>query len=278
MDNLAGKSYKSLRTGQVVKVKDSFENIAILEGNQKMETRQLLDPSQYIEHIDPKSFFDNPNTFNIFAEKIKNIDLSKVEDDSGSSRAIYENTEFPSPNDSTIIGYEDPENEKLELMRKYKNLGFDSSAIEKQQAAISGILDPPVKPFTPPTHQEIQEVSPQQIVNEEVIRVKADRNSDNPIIQMFKNVKRTVDLNIEFEVNNKIPRTDFIEMMEDSYEISIIDYLAEEFTQQILENPDLIKEKIISEIKKIVYPNGQSVPEVKVEAPKKRAPKKAKVE
>jgi hypothetical protein len=75
----------------------------------------------------------------------------------------------------------------------------------------------------------------------------------DPIISMFKNVKRNTDFNISLEVNHKIPRLDFIEMMEDSYNTSIIEFLAEEFTNEILINPALIKNKISEEIRSLVY-------------------------
>src|SRR5690606_41385312 len=62
-------------------------------------------------------------------------------------------------------------------------------------------------------------------------------------ISMFKKTKRSVNFSVNIDYSNKIPRLDFIEMMEDSYETSIIDYLADEFTKDILSNPDQIKSK-----------------------------------
>ena len=79
---------------------------------------------------------------------------------------------------------------------------------------------------------------------------------------MFRNVKRNTDFNIKFEVNNKIPRLDFIEMMEDSYNTSIIDFLAEEFTNQILMNPHLIKNKIKDQINLMLHKKANSAPNV----------------
>ena len=70
---------------------------------------------------------------------------------------------------------------------------------------------------------------------------------------MFKNVKRNREFNISIDIQNKIPRPDFIEMMEDSYNTSIIEFLADEFTNNILNNPSIIKNKIIDEIRRIVY-------------------------
>jgi hypothetical protein len=70
---------------------------------------------------------------------------------------------------------------------------------------------------------------------------------------MFKNVKRIKEFSISLEIKNKIPRPDFIEMMEDSYNTSIIDFLAAEFTDNILKNPHLIEDMIKQKIKEVVY-------------------------
>jgi hypothetical protein len=53
-------------------------------------------------------------------------------------------------------------------------------------------------------------------------------------------------------------------MMEDSYEISIIEFLADEFTNDLLQNPTKLKMKVIEEIKKKVYPKTTSKTEVSV--------------
>lgn len=274
--NLAGKSFKNLQNNRVVTVKDSFENITILEDGQKMDTRALLNTSMYVEHIDPKSFFNNSSVFNTFAEKIKSIPLDNIKESYPSEDGL------PSANDSAIIGYEDPEMEKLEMMKKYKDLGFDSSAIQKQANLLSKIIDPEesanipvIKPFVPQVINE-GEIPAERVNAPEPTRTQQHHTVD-PIVQMFRNVKRTVDLNLNIEIKNKIPRADFIEMMEDSYETSIIDFLAEEFTRQILNNPEGIKEKVVNEIKRIVYKeNPVEVEQVKkvAETSRKKATKK----
>jgi hypothetical protein len=70
---------------------------------------------------------------------------------------------------------------------------------------------------------------------------------------MFRGVKRSVEFSLDLKLENKIPRLDFIEMMEDSYEKSIIDFLAEEFTNELLKDPKSLKERIKSKITEMVY-------------------------
>jgi hypothetical protein len=84
----------------------------------------------------------------------------------------------------------------------------------------------------------------------------------DPIITMFKNVKRNRDFNISIQIENKIPRLDFIEMMEDSYNTSIIEFLSEEFTELLLKDIDSIKARFVTEIKNLVYNKEKNTEEV----------------
>ena len=249
--SLANKSFKNNRTGDVVKVIDSFENIAILENKQKIDTRTLMDPNQYTEQIDPGSFFNNQGAYNILAEKIKNIPTTNLVDDEGSTPVIvnpYTDEFSPTTSESALV-YSSEDDEKAELARKYGATLDNASALNKQNQAFARLLgeetDESVeiqqevaKPFRPAA--VVQEVQQPPIQRIEV---------EDPIIKMFKGVKRIVDFNISLQIDNKIPRLDFIEMMEDSYETSIIDFLADEFTKEIVNNPEKIKSMISEKIK-----------------------------
>lgn len=267
--SLLNKSFKNNQTGEVVRIIDSYQNIAVTEKKERIDANRLLDSKYFTEYIDPKSFFQDTSTYNLFAEKIKNVDLSKIpEDDSsfnGNSINMPSINGFnPSTDESAVVMY-DPEDEKAELMRKYG--ATDTSALTKQNQAFSKILGDDGGEVvqvnvdrTPPVNQQVQtsQPLPQPEVNQRV-------NFEDPIITMFKNAKKNVDFSIDLKVEGKIPRIDFIEMMEDSYEISIIEFLADEFTNDLLKNPSKLKMKIISELKKTVYPNQKEeiVEEVK---------------
>jgi hypothetical protein len=267
--SLLNKSFKNNQTGEVVRIIDSYQNIAVTEKKERIDANRLLDSKYFTEYIDPKSFFQDNSTYNLFAEKIKNVDLSKIPDDDSSFNGNSINMPSingfnPSTDESAVVMY-DPEDEKAELMRKYG--ATDTSALTKQNQAFSKILGDDAGEVvqvnvdrTPPVNQQVQtsQPLPQPEVNQRV-------NFEDPIITMFKNAKKNVDFSIDLKVEGKIPRIDFIEMMEDSYEISIIEFLADEFTNDLLKNPSKLKMKIISELKKTVYPNQKEeiVEEVK---------------
>ena len=267
--SLLNKSFKNNQTGEVVRIIDSYQNIAVTEKKERIDANRLLDSKYFTEYIDPKSFFQDTSTYNLFAEKIKNVDLSKIPDDdssfNGNSINMPSINGFNPSTDESAVVMCDPEDEKAELMRKYG--ATDTSALTKQNQAFSKILGDDGGEVvqvnvdrTPPVNQQVQtsQPLPQPEVNQRA-------NFEDPIITMFKNAKKNVDFSIDLKVEGKIPRIDFIEMMEDSYEISIIEFLADEFTNDLLKNPSKLKMKIISELKKTVYPNQKEeiVEEVK---------------
>ena len=251
--SLANKTFKNNLTGEVVRVIDSFENIAILENKQKIDVRTLMDPNKYTEDIDPASFFNNQGAYNALAEKIKNIPTSAIQDeDEGpvmSVNASYNSDFGPASNESAIIMTSE-EDEKAELIRKYGAVADNSDAVMRQQESFSRLLnDETEEPVTQVFVDKPNVNNTQPVHQPPVQRIEVE----DPIITMFKRTKRNVNFNVNVEISDKIPRLDFIEMMEDSYEISMIDFLADEFTNKILSDSTQIRETIKSKIKQLVY-------------------------
>lgn len=261
--SLAGKSFKNNFTGDIIQVIDSFENIAILQDKQKIDVKLLMDTNKYTEQIDPSSFFNNQGSYNILAEKIKTIPDHLMGDEEGSiTPQTTLSGEFAPLSNESAVYMSTEDDEKAELARKY-GVTTQDNALERQNQAFAKLLGedaapvdtPPVVTTTPTpayTPPPVQRVEPVQ--NTKPVEV------EDPITTMFKRSKRNVEFKISVEISDKIPRLDFIEMMEDSYEISIIDFLADEFTDKILQNPSLIKESVKSKIKQLVY--GAAIKEV----------------
>lgn len=284
--NLANKSFKNNQTGEVVKVIDSFDNIAILESKDKVAVNRLLDPSFYTEQIDPTNFFNTQGAYNSLAEKIKSIPTENIRDDvnEGLAKVVMVDgvgVQLPSASESAVV-LSDPEQEKLELARKYGASIDNSNSVQNQNAAFAKILGEGSEDELPKVQPRKTEVVVNNVQHVEAHReyIQPSQRMDDPIINMFRGVKRNVNFKMNIEISNKIPRLDFIEMMEDSYEVSIIDYLAEEFTQNLLNDPSQIKEIIKDRIKKVVYGTNTVIetnPETtkaEVKAPVKKAAKK----
>jgi hypothetical protein len=284
---MIGRKFTDLRNGKIVEVTDLFEDVIILDGSKKIKMNQLLNRNHFDEYIDPKNFFRNDSLLNTFAQKIKEIPdnlVKNIRDENLLTESHTQNETRPRKvklndpmqpvSDEPAILPADPEMEKLELMKKYGILNDPFSDAQKQLDKFKSILedlDPKEEVQTFEVIRENDEEviedfqNDEEVLNENVLKnqvkkdpetmrkIESNQRIDDPIIAMFKNVKRNREFNVTIDYQNKIPRADFIEMMEDSYNTSIIEFLANEFTNQILENPEIIKNKIIEEIKKIVY-------------------------
>lgn len=248
--SISNKTFKNNRTGETIKVIDSFEDIAVLENKGKEKVSNLLNPDLYTEQIDVSNFFNNQGAYNSLAEKIKTIPADKIKDDVGGEVMINVdgNNSFgsvnPSMNESAIIMTTE-EDERAELVRKYGATNPQND-LNKQSEAFNKLLNPEEPVQTIEVNRNPQPI--QQPTYQQPVQVVED-----PIITMFKNVKRSKDFSISLEIKNKIPRPDFIEMMEDSYNTSIIDFLAAEFTDNLLKNPHIIEDMIKQKIKELVY-------------------------
>jgi hypothetical protein len=268
--SLANKSFKNNLTGEIVTVIDSFENIAILENKQKVNVNALMNTALYTEEIDPTSFFNNQGAYNILAEKIKSIPQDQIGDDRGEMNVSgVERIDIPRGVEESLVTMTTEEDEKAALAAKYGIVSPPVESLQRQNEAFARILGEESQSELPQVPQYQQ---PAQVTRIEVDREEKEEFSreyvqpvqrievEDPIIKMFKGVKRIVEFNINLDIKNKIPRLDFIEMMEDSYETSIIDFLAEEFTNDLLKNPETIKDMVKNKINILVY--GEDVKKV----------------
>lgn len=248
--SISNKTFKNNRTGETIKVIDSFEDIAILENKGKEKVSNLMNPELYTEQIDPSNFFNTQGAYNVLAEKIKNIPADKIKDEPGQEVIVNidgQNQFRPQTNESAIIQVSE-DDERAEIARKYGVETNSQNDIQKQNEAFAKLLSEDDEVVvSSPLKTQIQPVM-KDLITQPVIQ-----SVEDPIITMFKNVKRNKDFSITLEIKNKIPRPDFIEMMEDSYNTSIIDFLASEFTDNLLRNPHIIEDMIKQKIKELVY-------------------------
>jgi hypothetical protein len=244
----------------------------IIMNKTKIKVNKLLDHNLYDEYIDPRNFFRNEGLVSAFTEKIRQIPTENIKNeqerfDPKNPPVLknYGDPMRPSFDEPAVLPY-DPEEEKRELIAKAQNMfRRDDNAVQKQMESLKSIIEEDVdnnSDFRDIEEKTIETPQVSQRPIEPQIRTENYMNNNSaidPIIQMFRNAKRNTDFKINFTINNKIPRVDFIEMMEDSYNTSIIDFLAEEFTNELLLNPEVIKNKIKDQISSMVYKSTQKV-------------------
>ena len=307
--NLANKSFKDNRTGEVLKVIDSFENIAILENKTKIDSRRLMDTNYFTEQVDPRlteqidpsNFFNNQGAYNSLFEKIKTLPTDELPFDdtmSNSGKTVVKTDDSYKSliqNESAVV-YSSIDDERAELAKKYGVID-NTESLEKQNDAFTRILgddstdELPVLPRKPGQKDEIvQRVEVNrdeagEVTNSIVVNNKQDleyqkqysQPIEDPVHTMFKGIKRSVEFSLDLNLENKIPKLEFIEMMEDSYEKSIIDFLANDITQSILNNPNFLRDKIKDKINDMVY-NAKPTRRTNIKKPvAKKAPVKKPV-
>lgn len=79
--SLANKKFKNNLTGEIHRVIDTFEHIAILENKEKVNVNALMNSNLYTEEIDPNTFFQTQNSYDSLASKIRNIDTTYLSDE-----------------------------------------------------------------------------------------------------------------------------------------------------------------------------------------------------
>jgi len=186
-----------------------------------------------------------------------------VDEDGGVVVNFGDDSFRPAMNESAIV-MSNEDDERAELMRKYGAVPDSQNEAAKQAEAFNKILNPeetPVETYTSPVSQPVVNNMPghSNPPMPPVQRVEVE----DPVVTMFKKTKRNVNFSVSIELSDRIPRLDFIEMMEDSYEISIIDFLADEFTNKVLQDPSMIRNSIKDKIKQLVY--GGTITKVPVQ-------------
>ena len=261
---MIGKRFQSLKTQDVVKIDQMFENIAILDNGDRVSVQRLLDKNYFEEFIDPKEFLSQ-SAVDIIASKIKSIPddvLSRLPDEKESQVTISGMDGFGNVSNESAVMLSDPEEEKRLLLQKYSNVSQRPSPSPVTNKTLQDFLGD--EPIEAPRQIDVQQREPEP-------------PKESPQMLMFKGVKRSYPINFTINLDTNIPRLDFIEMMEDSYEYSIIDWLSEDITNQIFSDRERVKSDIKDQIKgaleiksdvvKTVSPTS-SEPSVKKRAPR----------
>ena len=231
---MVGKQFQSLKTQEVVKIDQMFENIAILDNGDRVSVQRLLDKNYFEEFIDPKSFLSQ-SAVDIIASKIKSIPdevLNRLPDEKETEVRVSGIDGFGNVSNESAVILSDPEEERRLLLQKYGNAASRPSPPVLNRSLQDFLDDEPVET---PRQIALQQREPEPI-------------KESPQMLMFKGVKRSYPINFTISLDTHIPRLDFIDMMEDSYEYSIIDWLSEDITTQIFSDRERVKSDIKDQI------------------------------
>lgn len=264
---IIGKVFEDLSNGQTGKVETVSEGIAILNNGKRIAVERLMDKNYYSEHMD---FNSMENTFyNSLASSLSNLNT----DNMGDFNAPEEVNISVNPVESHNEAQRRLQNDDLvlddyqvrELERRKKEVAENASRMKNapSNAGLEKYLDEDDKPVQNMNlvgvkmEGENHPIQQNNITVNNVDSVEVERqyipSQNDPVYEMFRNVKRSTNFSLTLKINEKIPRKDFIKMWEDNYEKSIIDFLADEFVDNLLSDPSVLKEEIRNSLKKHVY-------------------------
>lgn len=268
--NLIGKKYVNLSNNSTNLVISQDDDVALLDDNMSVSVVRLLDKSIYDDYIDPSEFLTQ-SAYNLLSEKIKALPdevLAQMDQDNPIMVVPTGYDSFNPGGESLIIDV-DPSDERRLLEAKIAQMGggspLEQARIQTDQ--LQSIID------SSDNYMEVDGTKMEVIKT--TIAPKPTQAVEDPIYVMFKGVKRSNDFRVDITINDMIPRIDFIEMMEDSYNTSIIEYLADEFTNKLLADPAAIKQIIVEKINNIVYAD-KTAPDVVKSTVKKDIIKKTR--
>ena len=283
--DLKGKRFVNAN-GKVSVVKDTFENITIFEDGTKVDTRILMNPEYFT--VLPSGPRNNTNILKQPIAEHVSVDREKIDpnaffnqrysikqETAQEAQMAQRNVEAYTV-DNGVTTHFDVEAEKEEILRRNRHLieqrdiqvakqanqfknsngGIVGKILEEDEGIkIENIMAKP----TPELYQE------QLARGTSAVQINPVMNNNNitsnsfmdPMIALFKRTKMNTDFKVSFDINNKIPNINYIKMMEESCDISIVDYLANEFTDNLLKNPMLIKDKIAEELRKLIEPKSK---------------------
>lgn len=302
---MLNKTFMNISTGQIKKVISHFGDISVLDGNIKVKSSELLDTTQWTdlsptksinvvnenftqpvstdETVNPEEFFSSVNKSSLgeMASQIESIVANNIPLEEPQNIITNNIPGLDVSNESAVIEVS-VEEQKAELMRRYGAVESNTNSLEKQNNAFNKLLNP-----------DINNTNNMPKENSNITRIEIDRdaelNNQTPINDgfivpekseeekladmLFKNAKRNTEFKFSVNIDSTIPRLDFIEMMEDSYDVSIIEYFTNKIMNEFLEDTSSIKEQISNKIKEMIS-QGESK-EVKKPATKRVTKPKA---
>lgn len=278
------------RNGLHNKVMDVDGNIAIMEDGQRIVVERLLDTDFYKEasskftvntvnqinesvNNNPVNIFDNPNRFHNYLNNInlKNINFNEISDNDTTPHIVMTENVVESRNTQPINNqyrnqqsqvitnmYDEEENtEKAMLDRAVKQQQELNKKIKQQQDKLSGLVDqddiiPTTDDYLVKLHENNAEDLNQSLIfnpNQPIIK---STPKEEPISKMLNGIKKTDKFNINIKIEEMIPNKTLIKMWEESSDISMIDYLADEMFNKLMRNPEVIKEQIKDKLKNTI--------------------------
>ncbi|MFV2014725.1 MAG: hypothetical protein ACC656_04815, partial [Candidatus Heimdallarchaeota archaeon] len=180
----------------------------------------VVDESQNVQSsmnqdvVDPDSFFEGDRTKQYITQQVSNLKMDRVSEQ-GTSYTGAKVIEKPVSKD--VEG-------NVNDVRRYEAQRDDFTEEDRKYAGYS----------------------PQQ--NEQF-----SSTSDVSTVSFFKNLKRVHKVKLSVEIEENIPKPDFIKMMDENFDGGVLNFLVTDIVSTFLKKPQLLEKYIRDSLEEIVY-------------------------
>jgi hypothetical protein len=257
-----GKKYTKISEGKDYTITNIEGSFYILNDGVKISAERLTDTNTYLPVNESSDFFNSANNAiaSVFmkapSQPSYNDNVTRIEavrkdidyDDEPISnniddidKAMYAN----SNNVAVVYGDEDPEYEKRKLLEKY-NISPNNVAksVAQQNAMMSKLLE---DDLTISDLDPVKHIEPQKRV-ESIQQPMQQVTVEDPIISLLNKTKRVNKFKGKIDIEEMLPKNEFIQMLEESYDNSIVEYLADEIVNKLIQDHGALKEQIKKQI------------------------------
>lgn len=238
LDNAAPRTVVDVRNGFIIFDDDSrveenrltglFDEYS---GNNMSESASSINTqpqvrTQESDIVNPDTFFDDSNIVNRISKQASTIDVNSLIDtvDKGGSRTV----ESPM--------YQDVE-DSPEQVRKVEAKRKDFNKTDMEFAGYD-------KQGNPIQHQSTINTTDNSTYNS---------TNEQTGFPLLKQMKRSKKIKLVLNIDESIPKPDFIKMMDENFDSGVIDYLVTDIVSKLLKTPQLIEKQVRETLEEIVY-------------------------
>jgi len=220
--------------GVIKEVVKEDETFVYFDGG--VAIKKYLLGTKYEEYLDPSTFFNSSSkTMMDIADKIKKHDGPVNESNSGGTQVNMQNV-YQKQNHvedkvvPPVTKFNPNQNQTNIESQHYEFNNQNQNTNHSQQQNVNSDQNQNTYTYYPPQH--IQE---------------------NPEEALFKKLKRNTKAIFEIKIEEMVPTADFIRMMNDNFETSIIDFLSKQAVEKLLRDPDKLRKQIKAQLETTVY-------------------------
>lgn len=281
---MVGNKFYERKSDTTVTVISDNKEIVLLSTGEKVDKNYLLTSGEYSaiddgagikpnhmtkESMDPSSFMNqsalgSSMVANSLFNQLSNIDTSNISDNihSGPTVEIIESGDSFDRYTNDAYYKQDLEAERMEMQKKLKNykapkVPYIDDEIEdefmqsnpQRRDIFSELEDIDKRSSSTMPNPDMRAQRRHPVIQEPVIQ-----EPTNPLLELVKQAKKVNKFKANIAIDSMLPKYDLIKMFEESYDLSIIDILADEMIDKIIEDRETLRDKIKAEIKAKVYP------------------------